>query len=247
MARIIRGAVRHEAAVLVADLQVERLQVGEIQPVDVVGERPALGAGRPDAIAHAAHRHVAIVGASQHLVDRAPARGEHATRRAASPAGRALLRRAGPRGTSVPARPRSGRHRRGSMGASASCLDGSSIRSRGRCRENLPREAGEPGRRARLGSSLVPPDQRRAGAEGMLLLAVADTAAHPALLAPDFATSFTSSTTGHAFSSGVSGIGIRIGAGRVQRVRGRPKGRFYTEIDRILKADMLIRPRRASG
>jgi hypothetical protein len=34
------------------------------------------------------------------------------------------------------------------------------------------------------------------------LLAMPDPAAHPALLAPYFATSFASSTTGHTFSSG---------------------------------------------
>ena len=39
---------------------------------------------------------------------------------------------------------------------------------------------------------------------GKLFLAVPDAATHAALLAPHFATSFASSTTGHAFSSGVS-------------------------------------------
>ena len=38
-----------------------------------------------------------------------------------------------------------------------------------------------------------------------LFLAMSDPAAHPALLAPYLATSFASATTGHAFSSGVSG------------------------------------------
>ena len=37
-----------------------------------------------------------------------------------------------------------------------------------------------------------------------LFLTMSDPAAHPALLAPYFATSFSSATTGHAFSSGVS-------------------------------------------
>ncbi len=45
----------------------------------------------------------------------------------------------------------------------------------------------------------------RGGVGGLaLLLAVANPAAHSALLAPNFTTSFTSSTTGHAFSSGGS-------------------------------------------
>jgi hypothetical protein len=35
----------------------------------------------------------------------------------------------------------------------------------------------------------------------MSLLAMSDPAAHPALLAPHFTTSFTSATTGHSFSS----------------------------------------------
>jgi hypothetical protein len=37
-------------------------------------------------------------------------------------------------------------------------------------------------------------------------LAMSNPAAHPALLAPYFTTSFASSTTGHTFSSGGTGI-----------------------------------------
>jgi hypothetical protein len=37
-----------------------------------------------------------------------------------------------------------------------------------------------------------------------LLLAMADPATHPALFSADFAATFTSTTTGHAFSSGLS-------------------------------------------
>ena len=178
-----------------------------VEPVDVVAERPALGAGRPDAIAHAAHRHVAIVGASQHLVDRSPARGEHAARQR-------LRRRAG---LGPGERGREGHRSQRGRDQEDTAADRWAERfmsrwfpsfqsapgvDTGRTSRGRRGEASDAGR---LGSSLVPPDQRRAGAEGMLLLAMADTAAHPALLAPDFATSFTSSTTGHAFSSGVSG------------------------------------------
>jgi len=45
---------------------------------------------------------------------------------------------------------------------------------------------------------------RRAKRESVLFLAMTDPAAHPAFLAADLAAAFTSATTGHAFSSGLS-------------------------------------------
>jgi hypothetical protein len=46
---------------------------------------------------------------------------------------------------------------------------------------------------------------QRSSWRAALFLTMSDPAAHPALLAPYLATSFASATTGHAFSSGVSG------------------------------------------
>src|SRR5271157_4174613 len=50
-----------------------------------------------------------------------------------------------------------------------------------------------------------------------LFLAMTDPAAHPAFLAADLATAFTSATTGHAFSSGLSN---RLRARRSHDVHG---------------------------
>jgi len=50
-----------------------------------------------------------------------------------------------------------------------------------------------------------------------LFLAMTDPAAHPAFLAADFAAAFTSATTGHAFSSGLSN---RLRARRSHGVHG---------------------------
>ena len=55
---------------LVADLEVEGPQIGQVEPLDVVAERPSLGARGPDAIARATHRNVAVERARQDLVDR---------------------------------------------------------------------------------------------------------------------------------------------------------------------------------
>jgi hypothetical protein len=52
------------------------------------------------------------------------------------------------------------------------------------------REVGEPRREKKGGC--------------VLFLAMTDPTAHPAFLAADFAAAFTSTTTGHAFSSGLS-------------------------------------------
>ena len=51
----------------------------------------------------------------------------------------------------------------------------------------------------------------------VLFLAMTDPAAHPAFLAADFAAAFTSATTGHAFSSGLSN---RLRARRSHDVHG---------------------------
>jgi hypothetical protein len=60
-------------------------------------------------------------------------------------------------------------------------------------------------------------DHRWVESADVLLLAVPDAAAHAALLAPHLATSFASSTTGHAFSSGVWG---RVNPGGPRRIPG---------------------------
>ena len=65
---------------LVADFEIERTDGGRVEPVDVVVERPSLGAGGPHAVARASHRDVAVVRTSQDLIDRELARGEHARR-----------------------------------------------------------------------------------------------------------------------------------------------------------------------
>jgi hypothetical protein len=67
------------------------------------------------------------------------------------------------------------------------------------------------------------------------LLAMSDPAAHPALLAPDFATSFTSAATGHAFSSGGRESSVDVQRNSGLPVRPRPKGRFYPQIAQRLK------------
>jgi hypothetical protein len=53
--------------------------------------------------------------------------------------------------------------------------------------------------------------------EGVLFLAMTDPTAHPAFLAADFAAAFTSATTGHAFSSGLSN---RLRARRSHDIHG---------------------------
>jgi len=62
-----------------------------------------------------------------------------------------------------------------------------------------------------------------------LFLAMTDPAAHPAFLAADFAAAFTSATTGHAFSSGLSN---RLRARRSHGVHGFSWGKPQLIIDR---------------
>jgi hypothetical protein len=64
---------------------------------------------------------------------------------------------------------------------------------------------------------------------------VSDSAAHPALLSSNFATSFTSAATGHAFFSGDRERHNARWAEQVM-VFGESKRRFYTEFGRPLKA-----------
>ena len=190
--------------------------------MDVVAERPSLRAGGPDAIADAAHRHVAVIRAGQDLVDRSAARGEDVARQR-------LRRRARLRADERGREGRRSQHGRDQEDTAADRrarvrhLSVVSIRSRMRCREDSAGGQSAGAGPARIGTSRVPPDHPRPRAAGLLLLAVADAAAHAALLAPHFPTSFTSSTTGHAFSSGVSGTEIRAKTGRIPSARRGPK------------------------
>ena len=218
------------------------LRLVRYEPVDVVAERPALGAGRPDAIARAAHRDVAIVGAG-----RAPRRSSAGSRRTRGPTdgfagGPGSAPGARPRGTSVPARPRSGRHR-ARIDRRECCMSrwfpSAPGVEAGRCR----RERGERDGSGRASSTRI---SGGLGPRVVLLLAMADAAAHPALLRPTLRRPLPRRRLAMRSPLGCRGAGIRTRAGRVRRARGGPKGRFYTEIDRILKADMLIRRHRDS-
>ncbi len=71
--RVIGRRRRGQQAVLVANFKIERIQVGEIKPVNVVTECPTLGARGPDPISGAAHRHLAI-----ELPGQDPVHGENA-------------------------------------------------------------------------------------------------------------------------------------------------------------------------
>ena len=76
----IRGPGRLEKLGVVADLEIESGQVGEIQPVDIVAKCPAPRAAGPYPVSRAAHRYVAVVRTGQDLVDRKAARHEYARR-----------------------------------------------------------------------------------------------------------------------------------------------------------------------
>ncbi len=195
VAGIIGRAIRHEQAVLVADLEVEGARGWSDRASGRRRGTPNPGGWTPSAIAHAAHRHVAVIRPGQDRVDRPPARGEDATREPSRR--RRPPRRAAPRGPSVPARPRSAGHGRSSMVAAAASF-----------RRFCPLPASGPGGIAREAarSELRPPGSLASWValrachflRWRIRLRIRRSCAH-------LATSFASSTTGHAFSSGGSG------------------------------------------